>query len=120
MAHLRKRLENTTRAYTSVQVHCRGWGKAQVHDFAVEEGLLAPQFATNLWDRVMASPLQLTSYFLGFKMFSEVLQAEKSRLGDDFSLQVFCDSVLYAGAVPIDKLPFIFRENGGGASRPHE
>lgn len=120
LAHLRKRLENATRAYTSVQVHCRGWGKAQVHDFAVEEGLLAPQFATNLWDRVMASPLQLTSYFLGFKMFSELLQAEKDRSGDEFSLQLFCDSVLNAGAVPIDKLPSLFRENERRTTRPQE
>ncbi len=109
LAHLRKRLENATRAYTSVQAHCRGWNKGQIHDFAVEEGLLAPQFATNLWDRVTASPLQLTSYFLGFKKFLQVLEQEKKRLRDDFSLQIFCDSVLDAGAVPIDKLPSLIK-----------
>jgi hypothetical protein len=113
LAHLRKRLENATRAYTSVQAHCRGWNKKQIHDFAVKEGLLAPQFATNLWDRVTSSPLQLTSYFLGFKMFSEVLEAEKVRLGENFRLQVFCDSVLQAGAVPIEKLPALFQSNTG-------
>ncbi|MFA9453509.1 MAG: DUF885 family protein, partial [Candidatus Aminicenantaceae bacterium] len=30
LAHLRKRLENATRSYTSVQVHCFGWGQKEV------------------------------------------------------------------------------------------
>ncbi len=118
LAHLRKRLENTTRAYTSVQAHCRGWDKKRIHDFAVEEGLLAPQFATNLWDRVTASPLQLTSYFLGFKKFTQVLEQEKDRLGDDFSLQSFCDSVLNAGAVLSTNFPSFSRTRGKDSTCP--
>jgi uncharacterized protein (DUF885 family) len=109
LAHLRKRLENATRAYTSVQVHCFGWGKEEVARFAVEEGLLAPQFALNLWDRVTGSPLQLTSYFLGFRKFSELLEEEKERLGESFELKRFCDAVLQAGAVSIDRLPDFIR-----------
>ena len=109
LAHLRKRLENATRAYTSVQVHCFGWGKEEVARFAVEEGLLAPQFALNLWDRVTGSPLQLTSYFLGFRKFSELLEEEKERLGEGFELKSFCDAVLQAGAVSIDRLPDFIR-----------
>jgi hypothetical protein len=34
--------------------------------FARDEGLLAPQFATNLWQRVVNSPLQITDYFTGY------------------------------------------------------
>lgn len=110
LAHLRKRLENAVRAYVSSKVHCRGWAQQQVTRFAVEEGLLAPQFAVNLWDRVAASPLQLTSYFLGFRYFSELLSDEKERLGDDFSMQVFSDTILQAGAVPLAFLDDILRE----------
>jgi uncharacterized protein (DUF885 family) len=120
LAHLRKRLENATRAYASVQVHCKGWDRERVHDFAVKEGLLAPQFALNLWDRVTASPLQLVSYFLGFKMFSEVLEKEKERLGDDFALRTFCDSVLQAGAVSIEYLPSLLVGNNERSSSAHE
>jgi uncharacterized protein (DUF885 family) len=109
LAHLRKRLENATRAYTSVQVHCFGWGKEEVARFAVEEGLLAPQFALNLWDRVTGSPLQLTSYFLGFRKFTKLLEDEKERLGESFRLKSFCDGVLQAGAVSIDRLPDLIR-----------
>jgi uncharacterized protein (DUF885 family) len=105
LAHLRKRLENAVRAYTSVQVHCNGWNREQLVKFAVEKGLLAPQFAINLWDRVMNSPLQLTSYFLGFRAFSGLLEKEQKRLGDRFRLQDFTDKILRTGAVPLDELP---------------
>jgi uncharacterized protein (DUF885 family) len=110
LAHLRKRLENAVRAYVSTKVHCRGWNQDQVTRFAVEEGLLAPQFAVNLWDRVTASPLQLTSYFLGFNHFKNVLAEEKERLGNNFSMQVFSDTILQAGAVPLDFLAELLRE----------
>jgi len=104
LAHLRKRLENAVRAYTSVQVHCNGWDREQLTRFAVEEGLLAPQFAINLWERVMGSPLQLTSYFLGFKGFDSLLLKRKEKLGEKFILKDFNDKILNAGAVPIDEL----------------
>ncbi len=109
LAHLRKRLENATRAYTSVQVHCFGWDQEKVARFAEEEGLLAPQFALNLWDRVTGSPLQLVSYFLGFRKFTELLEKEKARLGTEFNLRDFSDAVLTAGAVSIDLLPDFIR-----------
>jgi uncharacterized protein (DUF885 family) len=105
LAHLRKRLENAVRAFISAKVHAAGWDRERVIRFAVEEGWLAPQFAVNLWDRVMDDPLQLTSYFLGFRSFRALLEAERERLGDGFSLRRFCDTVLEAGAVPIDALP---------------
>jgi uncharacterized protein (DUF885 family) len=107
LAHLRKRLENAVRAYTSVQVHCHGWNREKLVKFAVEKGLLAPQFAINLWDRVMNSPLQLTSYFLGFRAFVDLLEKEKKRLGDRFRIRDFSDKILRAGAVPLDELPAI-------------
>lgn len=110
LAHLRKRLENAVRAYTSVQVHCNGWNKEKLTQFAVERGLLAPQFAANLWDRVIFSPHQLTSYFLGYRDFNRVLKQEKKRLGKDFRLKDFCDTVLAAGALPMDLLELYLKK----------
>lgn len=102
LAHLRKRLENAVRAYTSVQVHCNGWEKVKLLSFSKERGLLAPQFAENLWHRVINSPLQLTSYFLGFKQFDATLKKMEKKSG--FSLQKFCDKILTSGSVPLDLL----------------
>ena len=108
LAHLRKRLENATRAYVSVMVHVHDWNEDQVMDFAVTRGLLPPQFALNLWVRVMNNPLQIPSYFLGFHDFRELWQAEQSRLGDSFTTREFVDGVLRAGPVPIDALYSLF------------
>lgn len=111
LAHLRKRLENANRAYTSVQVHCNGWNQDQVLKFSTETSLLAPQFAKSLWGRIMNSPMQLTSYFLGGKQFKEVLEFEKKRLGNSFILKNFMDTIMIAGPIPIDEFYQIFKSN---------
>ena len=108
LAHLRKRLENATRAYVSVMVHVHDWDKDQLMEFAVTRGLLPPQFALNLWVRVMNNPLQIPSYFLGFHGFRKLWQEEQARLGDKFSTREFVDGVLQAGPIPIDALDLTF------------
>ena len=45
LAHLRKRLENANRAYTSVMTHCNDWDQEKVMQFSIDRSLLAPQFA---------------------------------------------------------------------------
>lgn len=109
LAHLRKRLENANRSYTSVQVHCNGWNQDQVLKFSTETSLLAPQFAKSLWGRIINSPMQLTSYYLGGAQFTELFRIEKERLGDKFNLKMFMDTVLRAGPIPIDEFYGIFK-----------
>ena len=109
LAHLRKRLENANRAYTSMQVHCNDWNQAQVMEFSTETSLLAPQFAKSLWGRIMRSPMQLTSYFLGGQQFTALLAAEKQRLGAGFNLKDFMDTIMQVGAIPIDEFSGIFQ-----------
>jgi hypothetical protein len=108
LAHLRKRLENANRAYTSVQVHCFGWSQDQVLKFSEETSLLAPQFAKSLWGRITNSPMQLTSYFLGGKQFTQLLESEKKRLGNAFDLKFFMDTIMKSGPIPIDEFYTIF------------
>jgi uncharacterized protein (DUF885 family) len=110
LAHLRKRLENAVRAYTSVQVHCNGWDHDQLTRFAVETGLLPPQFASNLWSRVLHSPLQLPSYFLGYRRFSELFRSLRQERGERFNVREFNDTVLQSGGVPLDLLPELLSE----------
>jgi uncharacterized protein (DUF885 family) len=112
LAHLRKRLENATRAYISVMVHTQGWSRDQVIAFASTRGLLPAQFANNLWDRVsgLYMSLQLTSYFVGFHVFETLWQEEKQRLGDKFVQRDFVDSVLRTGSVPMASLREIIQQ----------
>lgn len=108
LAHLRKRLENANRAYTSVMVHCNGWDQEQVLKFSTEKALLAPQFAKSLWGRLMRSPMQITSYFYGGKLFNELYSQETKRLGEDFDLKYFMDTIMKAGPIPIDEFYQVF------------
>ncbi|MBN2433419.1 MAG: DUF885 domain-containing protein [Acidobacteria bacterium] len=114
LAHLRKRLENAVRAYTSVQVHCHDWDRDRVTRFAVEEGLLPPQFSTNLWSRILHSPLQLPSYFLGYRRIREICRSEQERLGPQFSLRRFNDTILQSGGLPLDLLPDLLAMDNTG------
>ena len=109
LAHLRKRLENANRAYTSVQVHCNGWSEEKVMQFSTETALLAPQFAKSLWGRIMSSPMQLTSYYLGGAQFTKLLKFEKDRLGDNFNLKLFMDTIMKTGPIPIEEFYAIFK-----------
>jgi uncharacterized protein (DUF885 family) len=108
LAQLRKRLENANRAYTSVKVHCHGWDQTKVQEFSINTSLLAPQFAKSLWGRLMRSPLQITTYFLGTQKFTALLEAEKKRQGEKFRTIDFMDTVLRAGPIPLDEFPEIF------------
>lgn len=110
LAHLRKRIENANRAYTSVMVHTKGWTQEQVMDFSTSTSMVAPQFARSLWFRLMLSPMQLTSYFLGGAQFNELLQFEKARLGERFNLKLFMDTIMKAGPIPIDEFYSLFAE----------
>lgn len=110
LAHLRKRIENANRAYTSVMVHTQGWTQEQVLTFSKETSLVAPQFAKSLWYRLMRSPMQLTSYFLGGAQFTQLLKSEMDRLGDQFDLTLFMDTIMKSGPIPIDEFKGIFAE----------
>jgi len=112
LAHLRKRLENATRAYISVMVHTQGWSRERVIEFASKRGLLPAQFAENLWDRVsgLYMSLQLTSYFVGYHEFDALWQEEQQRLGENFVTREFVDSVLATGSVPMSALREIIQQ----------
>jgi uncharacterized protein (DUF885 family) len=104
LAHLRKRLENATRAYVSVQVNTAGWGEEQVVHFARDEGLLAPQFAINLWQRVVNSPMQITDYFTGYRQFLNLHAEYLSARSTDApapDTRPWVDTVLRTGPVPM-------------------
>jgi uncharacterized protein (DUF885 family) len=81
-----------------------GWGESEVLTFAREEGLLAPQFATNLWQRVVNSPMQITDYFSGYRQFKALYDdyqlAARARSAEP-QTRVWVDAVLRAGPVPM-------------------
>jgi uncharacterized protein (DUF885 family) len=63
-----------------------------------------PQFADNLWHRTALTPIQLPSYFLGYRIFDEAWRRERHRLGESFSPKAFNNAILASGGVPMDLL----------------
>lgn len=119
LAHLRKRLENATRAYVSVQVNTAGWGEEEVLHFAREEGMLAPQFAINLWQRVVNSPLQITDYMTGYlefkRLYDGYLGSRGWSRGDSLEIapiRPWVDAVLRSGPLPLPLLDAELRRIG--------
>ena len=110
LAQLLKRLENANRAYMSVQVHCNNWSKERMLEFSVNTCLLAPQFAKSLWGRLMRSPMQMITYFVGYHQLSALYEAEQERLGENFNTLDFMDTILRTGAIPVDEYGSIFRK----------
>ena len=106
--------EPSRTVHTRLQVHCRGWNREQLQDFAVETGLLPPQFADNLWHRTMLSPIQLPSYFIGFRVFDEVYRGGRDALGDGFSTKAFNNAVVSSGGMPMGMVEGYLAESLGG------
>jgi hypothetical protein len=80
-----------------------GWGEEEVLRFAREEGLLAPQFATNLWQRVVNTPLQITDYMTGYLHFKRLHARWRARHPDG-EPRIWVDRVLRAGPLPMATL----------------
>jgi len=110
LAQLLKRLENANRAYMSVMVHCNNWTKERMLEFSVNTCLLAPQFAKSLWGRLMRSPMQMITYFVGYHQLSELYEDEQDRLGERFNTLNFMDTILRTGAIPVDEYKGIFNK----------
>jgi uncharacterized protein (DUF885 family) len=108
LAQLLKRLENANRAYMSAQVHCYNWSRERMLEFSVNTCLLAPQFAKSLWGRLMHSPMQMITYFIGYHQLSKLYEEEQERLGDRFITLNFMDTILRTGAIPVDEYERIF------------
>jgi hypothetical protein len=83
-----------------LHLHTAGREREQVLPFAREEDLLAPQFAANLWQRVVNSPLQITDYYAGWAQFMAPYAARGNG-----PLRDWVDAVLRAGPVPLKLLP---------------
>lgn len=108
LAHLRKRLENANRAYTSVMVHCHGWNREKVMQFSTEVSLLAPQFAKSLWGRLLRGPMQMTSYFYGVQLFHRLYDDVREKQGARFVLKDFMDTLMRQGPIVVDDFESVF------------
>jgi uncharacterized protein (DUF885 family) len=71
----------------------------EVVRFVKDEALQGDQLAVNMWNRSLYSPVQLTTYYLGYREVNAVYDDARARLGAKFDLQAFMDGMMRLGPV---------------------
>ncbi len=99
LAHLKKQLENIARTIVDIRVHTQGMTRDEVTRFVKEEALQGDQLAANMWMRSITSPVQLTTYYLGYREVRGVYDAARGKLGAAFDLRAFMDGMMRLGPV---------------------
>jgi len=63
-------------------------------------------------DRYIAMPGQATGYKIGMNKILELREQEMTRLGDEFDIKAFHNTVLGSGSVPLEILEQIVSDGG--------
>ncbi|HEY6928110.1 MAG TPA: DUF885 domain-containing protein, partial [Thermoanaerobaculia bacterium] len=101
LAHLKKQLENTARAIVDIRVHSGSMTREEVIRFVKEEALQDDQFASNMWTRAISSPIQITTYYLGYRQVRGLYDDVRRERGEAFRLREFMDGMMEMGPVPV-------------------
>jgi hypothetical protein len=103
LAHFKKQLENIARAIVDIRVHTEGMTRDEVVRFVKDEALQGDQLASNMWMRAITSPVQLTTYYLGYREMRGLYEAERAKQGAAFELHAFMDGMMRLGPVPVSR-----------------
>lgn len=85
-------------------LHALGWTREQAIDFMTEHSAMSSHDIKVEVDRYIVMPGQALAYKVGELKIKELRKRAEEALGEDFDLRGFHDTVLEAGAVPLDVL----------------
>lgn len=85
-------------------IHSMGWTRQQAIDYFMANAPKSELDITNEVDRYIAWPGQALAYKIGQLRILELRHKAEQALGDDFDIRAFHDTVLEAGALPLDIL----------------
>ncbi len=101
LAHYKKQLENIARTIVDIRVHTGGMTRDEVVRFVKGEALQGDQLAANMWMRSITSPVQLTTYYLGYREMRAVYDEARRKSGPAFDLRAFMDGMMRLGPVAV-------------------
>jgi uncharacterized protein (DUF885 family) len=85
-------------------MHSMGWSRQQAIDFMKANTALTGQNIVVEVDRYISWPGQATAYKIGQLKIRELRTLAEQKLGSNFDVRKFHDTVLGAGAIPLDVL----------------
>ena len=85
-------------------IHHLNWTRQQAIDFLTRNTALSDREIANEVDRYISWPGQALSYELGYLKIRELRERAEKRLGENFDLRAFHDTVLALGSVPLPVL----------------
>lgn len=85
-------------------IHAFGWTREEAIDLMVENSALSLTNITTEVDRYISWPGQALGYKMGEIVISDLRRQAEARLGDEFDLRAFHDTVLGTGPVPLEVL----------------
>ncbi|HWL86664.1 MAG TPA: DUF885 domain-containing protein, partial [Polyangiaceae bacterium] len=98
-----------SRLVVDTGMHAKGWSREQAVTFMLEHTALAENNIRNEVDRYSSWPAQALAYKVGQQTLLRLRAEARARLGAQFDLKAFHDTVLGAGAVPLPMLEKIVR-----------
>jgi uncharacterized protein (DUF885 family) len=84
--------------------HSKKWNRQQVVDFFHDHSAIDEVEVQSETDRYISDPGQALAYKIGQLKILELRERSKKELGDRFDIRKFHDTVLDAGALPLDVL----------------
>ncbi|MDA4125261.1 MAG: DUF885 domain-containing protein [Thaumarchaeota archaeon] len=85
-------------------MHAKGWTRQQAIDFMFENTALAKNNIVNEVDRYITWPGQALAYKTGQLEMMRLRQESQKKLGEEFEIKKFHDSLLSNGALPLEAL----------------
>ena len=87
-------------------MHSKGWTRQEAIEFMLENTALAKNNVINEVDRYISWPGQALAYKVGQLEMLRLREKSRGRLGNQFDIRQFHDSLLSNGAVPLDLLQY--------------
>jgi uncharacterized protein (DUF885 family) len=93
-----------SRLVVDTGLHAMGWSRQRAVDWLAEHTPMPRIEVESEVDRYIAYPGQALAYMVGRREIVRLRRQASERLGDDFDLRAFHDTVLRAGMLPLPAL----------------
>ena len=112
LVQLKWRLRVLTNAIIDQKIHKRGMTEEEAISLMMDEGFQEESEAEAKWVRAQLSSTQLSSYYVGAIAIFDLREKYKEKMGDDFELKAFHESLLSHGSPPVIFLTELLLSDG--------